>query len=225
MKSLFKDASFESILRFLSVLAVLCFLYLFFKNICSDLFMGPESKWQILVGIILFAALVLLIVFGSSLVLKYGDKEIKINQPPLMDIAHVNVGAGGLNEMIDPEDNVQLKSFKITELARDGILTETDPEGRLKGYITIESFLEGCFNGECRPFTIFDQPMAKAKIYLDSGDWVVLGESLLSVAAKMVSRNASALPVLDHRGRAVGSITYRQVLFLLIQEYQKEENR
>lgn len=180
---------------------------------------------NIFISVFVFATLVVIIIYGSNLVLKYGDKEIKITSPPAIDMTHVRTGAGGINEMVGPDDNLHFKPAKISELTRDGILTEVDQEGRLKGYITMESFLKGCFNGECRPLTLIDDPMPKTKIYIDHGDKIVLEETLLSVAVKMVSQNASALPVLDHRGRAVGSITYREVLSLFIQEHQNKERK
>lgn len=226
----------DIISRLLSLISVLIFLHFFFKNLANLVAQLIQSRAstashnlvvsldpsvsQILAGVIAFAALVVIVIFGSSLFVRFGNNEITIN-PKSIGIQHLHSGSGGANKIIGPDNSIVLGPDNMQELARDGILSEVNKGGQLVGYITMESFLNGYYDEDCREETLFIQPLVKERVYTGTLDRAVLGEDILSVATKMYTNQLSALPVIDSGGRMVGSINYSRVLKLLVEECQK----
>ncbi|RYD02630.1 hypothetical protein N752_25235 [Desulforamulus aquiferis] len=105
---------------------------------------------NILAGVIAFSALVIVVIFGSSLFLRFGNNEISVN-PNFIGVQHIKSGSGGANKLMGPDNNIVLTPDNMQELVRDGILSEVNKDGQLVGYITMESFLNGCYDEACRP--------------------------------------------------------------------------
>jgi len=216
----------DSILRFLSILATLVFLYFFFINMQSSI---DKLSSSVFISVVVFAAVVIATIFGSSLILRWGNAQVGVNNN--LDFNQFNHGAGGANDIIN-DDNIMLTPNKLTaklsELVNDCILSEINKkDGTLEGYITMESFVNGIFTKEQRSgeagktIDVCGEPMEKSLFYVTPSEKAVLGEDILSVATKMVTKQLSALPVVDSNNRMVGYINYRQVLHLLVDMVQK----
>ncbi|MDO7788818.1 CBS domain-containing protein [Desulforamulus aquiferis] len=225
----------DALSKLLSLIAVLVFLHFFFKNLTVLIGQIIQSRTgthslavsldpsvsNILAGVIAFSALVIVVIFGSSFFLRFGNNEISVN-PNFIGVQHIKSGSGGANKLMGPDNSIVLNPDNMRELVRDGILSEVNKDGQLVGYITMESFLNGCYGDDCRLESFFAHPLVKERIYSGIADRAVLGEDLLSVATKMYTNQLSAIPVIDAEGRMIGSINSSRILKLLIEQFKKD---
>ena len=240
------DKRIETMLKFLSVLGLLIFLYSIFSTISSLPFYNlsglsgqspamfqnmlqlikafNDSMLKMFVSVVAFSAIVIIILFGSNFRMQFNKNEMQIDIG--IQENDFTPGMNGLKKVVDDQGNIHLHNYEVyRQLTEDYIISEVKEDGRPAGFITMESYLRGlkelCKTVDCQTHNITRQNIKKDTVYT-VGEHVHIGESIFSVADKMVKNGVSALPVVDKNGVMKGSINHLQVLKILSDELAKQ---
>ncbi|AQS57774.1 CBS domain-containing protein [Desulforamulus ferrireducens] len=178
-----------------------------------------DSMFKIFLGVVVFSIICLVIVFGSSFRLLFNKEQLQVDVG--VSENEITLGMGGIKQVVDDTGNIQLHNTEVyRQLTEDYIISDVDPDGKPLGYVTMESYLRGfksyCEKLECEQDLFTLQEVKKDQVYAPD-EYVHLGENIHTVANKMLNQRLTALPVLDSKGRMIGSINYLQVIRLLNQ--------
>ena len=238
-----------STMAFLSVLCILLFVYGFFytiiqmpiyqldDNLNSQQASADhliqlintmhDSMFKIFLCVVIFSIICLVMVFRSSFRLHLNKDQLQIDVG--ISKKNLTLDIGGLKEVADEEGQIQLYNAEVyRQLTEDYIISDVAPDGKPIGFITMESYLQGfknyCESSECERDLDTIREVKKDQVYAPE-EYVRLGESISSVAKKLLTKRLSALPVVDESGCMKGSIHYLQVLQLLTQNIEELRNR
>ena len=232
----------NSTIAFLSVICLLLFNFAFFhtiiqmpiyqlddnlnstqasaENLIELITTMHHSMFKIFLCIVLFSVICLVIIFGSNFRLLFNKEQLQIDVG--VSEKEITLGMGGLKQVVDDTGKIHINNAEVyRQLTEDYIISDVGPDGKPLGFITMESYLRGfkgyCESLQCERDLVIMQEVQKDQVYA-SGEYVRLGESIHSVAEKMLNKKLSALPVLDTNGCMIGSINYLQVINLLTEK-------